>query len=141
MHKVHHFLMNYRCKVSSFFLNESQLFIYKIKLYQLFTHVRISKGTILRTWISHFPLPLGVIFTQEPNLVFWHMPQKKDPSPQDVSIWKTWVLRHVKYIKTCLQNVRHFIQIHSHTYWAFAPMYHGPHQQTPNWLLHCYLLH
>ncbi len=77
LHKVHHFLMNYRCKVWSFFLNESQLFIYKIKLYQLFTHVRISKGTILRTQISHFPLSLGVVFTQEPNLVFGHMPQEK----------------------------------------------------------------
>lgn len=87
MHKVHHFLMNYRCKVAIFFFNESQLFIYKIKLYQLFTHVRISKGIILRTQISHFPLPLGVDFTQEPNLVFGHMPpKKKDPSPQDVSI-------------------------------------------------------
>ncbi len=77
LHKVHHFLMNYGCKVSSFFLNESQLFIYRIKLYQLFTHLRISKGTILRTQISHFLLPLGVVFTQEPNLVFGHMPEKK----------------------------------------------------------------
>jgi hypothetical protein len=56
-----------------------------------------------------------VIFSQTPPFIFGCVPQKNS-SLWDVPNWETWFWDMPKHIRTCLHNIRHFIQLHSNRY-------------------------